>query len=62
MEIGFADNSFVKDHPNKYLILCIDACNAGLGGVLTQEGHTIAYESRKLKVHEKNYATYEVIP
>ena len=28
--------------------------------MLTQEGHAIAYESRKLKIHEKNYATYNV--
>ena len=46
--------------PNKDFIVCIDACNDVLGGVLTQEGHVIAYESRKLKVHEKNYVTYEL--
>ena len=45
---------------NKYFIVCTDACNDGLGGVLTQEGHAIAYESRKLKIHEKNYATYDL--
>ena len=28
--------------------------------MLTQEGHAIAYESRKLKTHEKNYATYDL--
>jgi len=38
----------------------MDAWNMGLGGVLTQEGHVIAYESRKLKIHEKNYATYDL--
>ena len=42
--------------PNKYFIVCTNACNDGLGGVLTQEGHVIAYESRKLNIHEKNYA------
>ena len=45
---------------NKDFIVCTDACNDGLGGVLTQEGYVIAYESRKLKVHEKNYATYDL--
>ena len=40
--------------------MCTDACNDGLGGVLTQEGHVIAYESRKLKIHEKNYAAYDL--
>ena len=40
--------------------MCTDACNEGLGGVLTQEDHVIAYESRKLKTHEKNYASYEL--
>ena len=47
-------------NPNKDFIVCIDACNDGLGGVLTQEGHIIVYESRKLKIHEKNYATYDL--
>ena len=27
--------------PNKDFIVCTDACNDGLGGVLTQEGHVI---------------------
>ena len=27
---------------------------------MTQEGHVIAYESRKLNIHEKNYATYDL--
>ena len=41
-------------------MVCTNACNNGLCGVLTQEGHVIAYESRKLKVHENNYATYDL--
>ena len=49
----------IDDH-NKDFTVCIDACNDGLGGVLTQEGHVIAYESRKLKIHEKNYATCDL--
>ena len=41
-------------------MVCTDACNDGLGDVLTQDGHVIAYESRKLKIHENNYATYDL--
>jgi hypothetical protein len=36
-------------------IICTDACNEGLGGVLSQNGVVICYESRKLKDHERNY-------
>ena len=39
--------------PNKGFVVCNDACNDGLGGVLTQEGHVIAYESRKLKIMKR---------
>lgn len=46
--------------PHKDFVVCTDACNEGLGGVLIQEGHVIAYESRKLKTHENNYATYDL--
>ena len=46
--------------PNKDFIVCTDTCNDVLGRVLTQEGHVIAYESRKLEIHEKNYVTYEL--
>jgi hypothetical protein len=40
--------------------VCTDACKEGLGGVLSQEGFVICYESRKLKEHEKNYATHDL--
>ena len=33
------------EDPNKDCVVCTDACNDGLGGVLTQDGHVIAYES-----------------
>ena len=48
------------EDPNKGFVVCTDTCNEGFGGVLTQEGHVISYESRKLKTHEKNYATYDL--
>ena len=38
--------------PNMDFVVCTDACNEGLGGVLTQEAHVIAYESRKLKAYK----------
>ena len=47
-------------NPNKDFVVCTDACNEGLGGVLTHECHVIDYESRKLKTHENNRATYDL--
>ena len=47
-------------YPNKDFVVCSNACNEGLGGVITQDGHIIAYKSRKLKTHENNYATYDL--
>jgi hypothetical protein len=41
-------------------MVCVDASKEGLGGVLTQEGHVIFYESRKLKEHERNYVTHDL--
>ena len=36
-----------------------DACGHSLGAVLLQEGHAIAYESRRLNEHKKNLVIYE---
>src|SRR5262249_33768129 len=36
-----------------------DASNRAIGGVLVQEGHPVAYESRKLKDAEQRYSTHE---
>ena len=46
--------------PNEDFIVCIDACKDGLGGVLNQNGFVIFYESRKLKEHERHYATHDL--
>jgi hypothetical protein len=46
--------------PNKDYVVCMDACKEGLGGVLSQEGFVVCYESQKLKEHEKNYATHDL--
>jgi hypothetical protein len=41
-------------------VLCIYACKEGLGGFLTHNEHVICYKSRKLKDHERNYATHDL--
>jgi hypothetical protein len=46
--------------PNEIFMVCTDTCKEGLGGFLTQNGHFIGYESRKLKEHERNYATHNL--
>jgi hypothetical protein len=46
--------------PNESFVVCTDACKEGLGGVLTQNEHVIGYESRKIKEHERNYATCDL--
>ena len=43
-----------------FFVVCADACNQGLAEVLMQDNHVICYESRKLKEHEKNYATHDL--
>jgi hypothetical protein len=46
--------------PDEDFIVCIDACNEGLGGILSQNGFVTCYESRKLKDQERNYATHDL--
>ncbi|KAJ9544260.1 hypothetical protein OSB04_023967 [Centaurea solstitialis] len=41
-------------------VVYYDALKLGLGCVLMQESKVIAYASRKLKVHELNYPTYDM--
>ena len=36
-----------------------DALDFALGGVLVQEGHPVAYESRKLNGAERRYSAHE---
>jgi hypothetical protein len=44
----------------KYFVVCTDACKEGIGGVLSQRDHVVCYESKKLKEHERNYATHDL--
>jgi hypothetical protein len=46
--------------PDEDLFVCIDVCKEGFNGVLTQNGHVICYESRKLKEHEINCVTHNL--
>nr|GEW22943.1 hypothetical protein [Tanacetum cinerariifolium] len=42
-----------------FVVYC-DASHKGLGDVLMQREKVITYASRQLKIHEKNYTTYEL--
>ncbi|KAJ9561636.1 LOW QUALITY PROTEIN: hypothetical protein OSB04_006796 [Centaurea solstitialis] len=44
---------------DNFVVYC-DASHQGLGCVLTQNEKVIAYASRQLKVHEKNYTTHDL--
>ena len=43
----------------EFTVYC-DTSKVGLGVVLMQNGKVIAYASRKLEVHEKNYPTHDL--
>ncbi|GKG42303.1 putative reverse transcriptase domain-containing protein [Tanacetum coccineum] len=42
-----------------FVVYC-DASHKGLGSVLMQREKVIAYTSRQLKVHKKNYTTHDL--
>ena len=49
----------LPDRTCDYEVFC-DASGMGLGCVLHQRGKVVAYASRQLRVHEKNYPTHDL--
>ncbi|GJV70989.1 putative reverse transcriptase domain-containing protein [Tanacetum coccineum] len=49
----------LPDGPDDFVVYC-DASKQGFGCVLMQKGKVIAYASRQLKTHEKNYTTHDL--
>ncbi|GJX72148.1 putative reverse transcriptase domain-containing protein [Tanacetum coccineum] len=49
----------LPDGSEDFLVYC-DASGIGLGCLLMQRGKVIAYASRQLKIHEKNYTTHDL--
>ncbi|GJU81518.1 retrotransposon protein, putative, ty3-gypsy subclass [Tanacetum coccineum] len=47
------------DGPEDFVVYCDASCH-GLGCVLIQIGKVIAYASKQLKIHEKNYTTHDL--
>ncbi|XP_070005375.1 uncharacterized protein [Nicotiana sylvestris] len=52
----------ILTHPTGagFFIIYCDASRVGLGCVLMQNGKVVAYDSRQLKNHEKNYITHDL--
>nr|GEW62017.1 hypothetical protein [Tanacetum cinerariifolium] len=49
----------LPDGPKDFVVYC-DASGLRLGFLLMQRGKVIAYVSRQLKIHEKNYTTHDL--
>jgi hypothetical protein len=47
------------DMEKSFLIYC-DASSQGLGCVLMQDGHVVAYASRQLRKHKEKYLTHDM--
>ncbi|GJS99887.1 putative reverse transcriptase domain-containing protein [Tanacetum coccineum] len=58
-ENGIHVDPTLPDGPKDFVVY-YDALGLGLGCVLMQRGRVIAYESRQLKIHEKNYTTHDL--
>ncbi|KAD3336765.1 hypothetical protein E3N88_32284 [Mikania micrantha] len=49
----------LPDGNDDFVVYC-NACNQGLGCVLMKRGKVVAYASRQLKSHKKNYTTHDL--
>ncbi|GJV97631.1 putative reverse transcriptase domain-containing protein [Tanacetum coccineum] len=49
----------LPERTENFIVYC-DASHKGLGAVLMQNEKVIAYASRQLKIHEKNYTTHDL--
>jgi hypothetical protein len=49
----------MPDMERPFLIYC-DASGQGLGCVLMQDGHVVAYASKQLRKHEEKYPTHDL--
>ena len=45
---------------NEEMVVYTDACGTGLGAVLMQKDKVVAYTSRQMKSHERNYPTHDL--
>ena len=50
----------VLPNPREHFEVYCDASNMGSGGALMQNGKLMAYASRQLKTHERNYPTHDL--
>jgi hypothetical protein len=49
----------ILPNPKEPFVAYYDAFKIGLGGALMQNRQVVAYASRQMKVHEKNYPTHD---
>ncbi|GJU03363.1 putative reverse transcriptase domain-containing protein [Tanacetum coccineum] len=53
------DHAYSEEGSEDFIVYC-DASIKGLGAVLMKREKVIAYASRQLKIHEKNYTTHDL--
>nr|GEW09096.1 putative reverse transcriptase domain-containing protein [Tanacetum cinerariifolium] len=59
---GYYRSALILDLPegSKDFVVYCDTSHKGLGVILMQRENVIAYASRQLKIHEKNYTTHDL--